>query len=359
MVKRFAIVAALVAFAITEMAVFGCNSILGNADGILFDAGPTTTTALECDSGTKACAGICASTQDPAVGCSGQCSACQTPPNALAGCTLENDSFICGIKSCNDQYLNCDDSGADGCETHVTTRANCGACQASCTQKFCEPKPSGDGYECSDTCDAPNTTCGDAGSDAGVECTSLQTDNDNCGACGTACAVTNGAGFCDGGNCETTCNANYFLCNGVCAFATSQLCGKSCAPCPTGSICDTTVSSGTYGTCIATSCSEGNTTCGPTCSIDCTLTGDTCVNGNCTTHVSGCQTGECSLPDGGCTTDLSTSPNCGACGVSCDDVENLCCPGEDIGPTNVQIQGGKPIIVQYQCQSDNGLGCNP
>ncbi len=357
---RVVVVASVIAFAVAELGIFGCNAILGNSPGVLLDASSSTST-LTCAPGKKACAGICSGTDQAAVGCSGTCSACATPANAVAGCTLEDASYFCGIKNCNDQYADCDNDIANGCETHTTTRAHCGSCNGDCTQQFCERQ--GSTYVCSDTCDEPNTPCA---SEAGTECTDPKTDNDNCGGCGVACSVPNGSGTCNDGGCTTTCNDKYFLCNHACGFATAQQCGPSCAPCPPGNVCDTTLTSPTYATCVVSNCTQSNTTCGVGCATDCTLTGDTCVDDACTTHGGppgglGCPEGECSLDDGGCTTDLTTSPNCGSCGVSCDDQTEFCCSNEDIGPASLKLNSGGVVVVgQYSCtQQTSGVTCNP
>ena len=123
------------------MCAIGCNAILGNEDGkLLADA---STSALTCAANQKSC-GACVDTTDPKVGCGGECTVCPTPSNGQAGCQLENNVQTCDLGSCNPQFDNCNGDASDGCETHTTTKDNCGSCGASCGDKpFCEPVADG------------------------------------------------------------------------------------------------------------------------------------------------------------------------------------------------------------------------
>ena len=167
-------IAMLTTFVLGEIGLAGCNAILGNEAGILGLEG-STESGISCPAGQKSCAGSCVAVNDPAVGCSGECTACASPPNGQPGCALANDTYSCAIDKCNAQYDNCDDSGANGCETHITTRAHCGSCNGSCSQQFCERQ--GDSYVCSDSCDAPNISCGVDG--GVVDCIDPKSDNAN------------------------------------------------------------------------------------------------------------------------------------------------------------------------------------
>jgi hypothetical protein len=58
--------------------------------------------------------------------------------------------------------------------------------------------------------------------------------------------------------------------------------------------------------------------------------------------------------------DLTTSPNCGSCGVTCDDQTEFCCPGKSIGPTSLKFSGGSLGGSQYSCTTQTGsVDCNP
>jgi hypothetical protein len=254
-----------------------------------------------CTASQKSCVGQCYSQKDPTVGCSGACTACNAPPNAQPGCSLDGGSYACALGSCNPQYGNCDGLSSNGCETHITKKTNCGGCGTNCADEFCEPQEDA-GYACSATCEAGvNIVCG-------TECVNPTTDNANCGNCGISCDVANGTGTCTNSACVIACNTNYFLCDGGCGVATSTSCGTSCAACPVGKKCDTEIGSSSYGECTSV-----------------------CPSGTCPSEIGS----KCVADD--------TSPNCGACGVDCRPDGKQCCRGAGAG-------GG------YSCSFPNGTG---
>lgn len=70
------------------------------------------------------------------------------------------------------------------------------------------------------------------------QCTDPQTDLNNCGACGTACAApANGSATCASGTCVTTCTSGFELCKGACVDegADPDNCGACGVKCPSGS----------------------------------------------------------------------------------------------------------------------------
>lgn len=272
------------------------------------DGGAATLDAEACPASQKSCVGKCVEQSDPSVGCSGECSACASAPNAQSQCVLQNNSEVCGTGTCNPQFGNCDDQAENGCETQITTTTNCGACGTSCAPlPYCEPSATaGSGYVCSSSCDAPNTVCGDGGT---AECVNLLSNNGHCGSCGVTCAVSNGSGTCSGGSCAITCNTNYFLCKNACSLPSNAQCGSSCAACAAGKACDLSVGSATYGTCI--SVGSGGSPC-----------------------------------DGG--VNLTQDPNCGACGVDCASNGTKCCSG------GFYLDGGK---APFRCMSAVGPSC--
>jgi hypothetical protein len=270
--------------------------------GASTDAGNTSDAA--CGAGQKSCVGKCVDQTDPSVGCSGECSACAAAPNAQAACVLQNNAEVCSLGACNPQYGNCDNQAENGCETHTTTSANCGSCGNNCGSLYCEQK--GASYGCSATCDSPNELCPNM--NGGNDCANLATDTSHCGACDISCAVSNGTGTCSASKCAITCDTNYFLCGNACILPSNTQCGSSCAPCGFGTVCDDSVASPTYGTCVDTGS-------GPQC-------------------------------DAG--TDFTEDPNCGGCGVDCSSKGLKCCAG------GFYLDGG---MTPYQCRSSVSLGC--
>lgn len=161
------------------------------------------------------------------------------------------------------------------------------------------------------TCDANQMKCGD-------QCVDPQTDNDNCGACGTSC----GSGTCQQGMC---CAAGQTNCNGECVdLAEDEThCGSCTNACGGGETCQN-------GTC----CGDGLTACGSQCfdvqsdethcgdcSTACGL-GESCEMGIC------CPTGQVNC-NGTCKDPMTDETACGGCGTTCGTGEEcslgVCC----------------------------------
>lgn len=101
------------------------------------------------------------------------------------------------------------------------------------------------------TCKSPSKICDGS-------CTNVQSDNENCGACGTVCEAGD---RCDGtGQCAPTCAAGTELCNGECVDVTadSDNCGACGNVCPGGQRCNG------MGVCAAT-CEPSFLSCGGKC----------------------------------------------------------------------------------------------
>jgi hypothetical protein len=175
------------------------------------------------------------------------------------------------------------------------------------------------------SCTSSTPTCATGSTSCGGACTNLQTDNLNCGACGTTC---NAGSSCVAGACTCAPPANR-VCLGQCVddqtdAANCGGCGNTCGigTCNSGAC----VCTGTNppvmpcpnpphaATCVDTSTDVRN--CGG-CGLAC-LTGETCDS----SLVPSCQ---CNLPKELCPsgatqvcTDTATDPrNCGTCGTIC------------------------------------------
>jgi len=284
---RFGRILALAAPAI------GCNAILGNERGEPQDAGASDAAAHEagdaagfdapstaadeagraCGSGEKLCFGVCVSAEDPRYGCAAAaCAACSsvraTPVCAGGGCATG---------ACYPGYADCDQSGANGCETDLSQPAHCGTCNAVCPATAAYCGPSGGSFACSTTCteQAPTLCAG--------QCVDLGTNPSHCGDCATACpSPPNGSARCVARRCELACDAGFHACGTRCASSRDvATCGASCTACP---------SNNAVATCDGTecdfSCSDGFADCD----------GD---------------------PSNACETAITTSANCGRCGRSC------------------------------------------
>ena len=215
-----------------------------------------------CPQGFGACNfGACTSLADDDFNCGACNNACNPsgdggapPPNARYGCA----GGKCGALKCNDAMGNCDGDPSTGCETPLTTNDNCGACGNACAAgESCLYDRTVKGFRC--LCPPGLTYCNQ-------ECVDLSSNDLHCGTCGN-----------------------------VCGAAGARVHLGSCS----------------YGKCVF-SCTTG--------SADC--------NGN---------------PQDGCEVDTMSDPqNCGGCGITCDGIAGQACAG------------GRCVVEP--CGSDGGVG---
>jgi hypothetical protein len=195
--------------------------------------------------------------------------------------------------------------GSSQCSSTCATGDPCFQCLAdpSTPNGSCElvgfvrcGQPGQPNYKC---CPVPEQCCD------GTNCTDTDTDNNNCGACGQACAS------------DQTCESGKCICmNGGEACAGGV--GGCCVP---GETC-------CNGACVDLQTNQQN--CG-SCGKGCT--GGQCVNGQCV-----CPSGQGDC--GGVCTDLTTTAHCGSCGNSCKVVGSICSNGQCVCPSGQGDCGG-------------------
>ena len=256
-----------------------------------------------CDSGYTNCGGVTAAS----INCI-KTTDLQTDGMNCGGCGI-----VCGAeKACVDGKCvqnSCSGSNPDLCvvdgqnvckNTHSTDAAHCGACNYACSNNPATNATSNTCKSgvCQYTCDSGYTNCGGVTA-ASINCiktTDLQTDGQNCGACGIVC----GAGkACVGGKCvQNSCSGSTpDLCvvggQNVCKNTHStdaEHCGACNYACSNNPATNATSNTCKAGVCQYT-CDTGYTNCG----------GVTAASINCIK-----------------TTDLQTDgQNCGGCGIVC------------------------------------------
>ena len=178
-------------------------------------------------------------------------------------------------------------------------------------------------------CPAPYATCGD--SPAFLCATNLQTDRENCGACGVTCGAfvqgLNMAGRCVDGKCAFECvklgaSGNFRDCNGVLDDG-----------------CETDV------TWDAANCGQCGNQCPP---------GVDCFEGKC-----GCPQGKV-VCNGVCIDVRNDPENCGACGNVCEDPPDACDPmPKSAFYTCAEGKCGQLVCLgrTADCNKDLGVGC--
>lgn len=238
----------------------------------------------DCPPGAKRCSGQCVGTDQPVTGCG----SLSCDPCALAGAEAICVAGACRVGACAPGRGDCDGAPANGCETTLATDLeHCGTCGHSCTL-------SGTLSECASGkcvvagCTAGHADCNGTALD-GCE-VDVQSDPQNCGACGAACSLPSAVPACSDGACGVgACvtgrgNCDGKVLNGCEADLASdpEHCGACAAPC-------------------APNHGKG-----------------TCSVGVC--ELTGCDTGwaDCDgMASNGCEVDLAnSSASCGSCGAA-------------------------------------------
>jgi hypothetical protein len=262
------------------------------------------------------------------------CGACNNrcPPPPI-GTSAVCSASTCGTSSvsCPSDRRDCNAMSGDGCETTILTDVNnCGACGARCSATGGVPGCAGG--VCSITCTAGLGNC-DGVVANGCE-TSTSTSATNCGACNRVCSVANATASCVAGACGVArCNDGFGDCDGMAANGCERNlnsdnanCGACGTVCPSGRVCSggsCQVSCGSLavcgGTCRDTSIDPDNCgACGTVCSANGMATrtcGASTCNGVCSAGRANCNA---NLQTDGCETDINTTAAaCGGCAMPC------------------------------------------
>lgn len=308
-----------------------CNSLLCLASGVCTRACTSQAScpsAWNCDAVPNAgtlC--VCEKSADTTELCDGRDNDCDGVVDEGATC---GNGLVCqgGACSCPPERTCGSDAGV--CIELQSDPNNCGACGTRCgANQACQSGA------CATNCVSPPTNCGGA-------CVDTQTDSANCGACGNACT---GGKRCTNGTCG--CAAPSRDCGGACVDVQSS--GTNCGAC--GTVC------GGGRTCVngACACAGGTTLCGQAC-VDLQTNNATCGScGNACGAGSSCSGGTCTAScgagqtrcNGACTSTMTDRNNCGACGTACA-ANQTCSAGACVSPT---VNPGATCVNDSDCGS--------
>ena len=289
-----------------------CNPGLANCSGVCVnetvDRDNCGGCGIACDSDQKCSSGTCVSACTAGqLSCDGQCVDPLTDAENCGGCDLgcrlANASSICvagscAISQCAAGFADCDHNPANGCETNLNSDLNnCGACGHACPAA---------GQQCVNgacACPVGQTLCNGA-------CVDLQTDVNNCGSCGGKCAFPNASAVCSSGTCTfSSCNAGFGNCDRIASdgceanFETDvNNCGGCGIRCGGANVESSACSA---GACTITACNAGFGNCDRIASDGCEANFETDVN-NC---------GGCGIRCGGANVE-SSACSAGACTIT-------------------------------------------
>ena len=218
-----------------------------------------------CPSGQTLCDGACVDTTTDKNHCGG-CSPCPAPQACLMGtcacapvtcpmgafqdpttcqCACLPGQTLCDQGTCVDLQSDPDNCGS--CGTGCPSGKSCQSGQCLCTHTTCPPGTSQDPATCQCLCPPGQTSCP-------TGCVDLQSDDANCGACGTVCpsgqSCQSGQCLCtpvtcpsgatqDPITCQCPCPNGQSDCNGACVDLQNDAnncgsCGHQCQTCKAG-----------------------------------------------------------------------------------------------------------------------------
>jgi len=204
----------------------GCGDTCPDPDNPCVDRDfPNKDYACGCGVGRLNCGGWCVDPKGDDENC-GECeNFCDPdgdgslpPDNGYWGCANSQ----CGQPKCYQGYADCDGDPENGCEATLDTNENCAACGNACAAgQECKLDSKEGGYRCA--CPAGLTWCNLAcvGPRCVGACVDLSSDLASCGACGVNCGAEaqldqsqSVMAVCAMGVCKTSCLQGRADCNG-------------------------------------------------------------------------------------------------------------------------------------------------
>jgi hypothetical protein len=176
--------------------------------------------------------GDCLSTAPNSDGCetllrtATNCGACNRKCDTLTSTGATCASGTCQYSGCIAGFQDCDinsppEGNKNGCETPITTVANCGGCGRACDVSSgysgapsCSPVDGGSAACSYNGCAANRGDCDQSASNVNGCETDLTSDVNNCTACGAQCNSTGAmTRACNGTKCTYTCSTGWYDCN--------------------------------------------------------------------------------------------------------------------------------------------------
>ena len=321
------------------------------------------------------------------------CGACNNNCGAKGHVTASHCADgLCEVDACVANWDDCNNSGADGCETDLGLTTSCGVCGNDCEAKSNVTAAHCDSGSCTvDTCDDDWGDCNASGADG---CEQSLLADDNCGVCGRACDALPhvASGYCGSGSCVISqCDDGWGDCNGIptdgCETdltSATEHCGLCATDC--GDLANSSAVHCADSVCVVDDCDYGWGNCNNLVADGCerNLLSSTAYCGNCSTDCSalantnithcsggGCVIDECDAGWGnclggvgdGCETNLTSDANhCGSCSTNCAALPNVdavrCVTGGCIIDSCDPGWGNCNGLVSDGCETNLNLNTN-
>ncbi|MBI5536645.1 MAG: hypothetical protein HY898_28255 [Deltaproteobacteria bacterium] len=273
------------------------------------------------------------------------CVQCLANANCALGKLCDTTLKTCTINGCVAGSHECPGTETcctGSCSDLTADPQHCGACGTACSNNHV-PTPTCAASVCTGVCENGYGDCNLNKATDGCE-VSLQTDVNNCSACGTVCSANHVTAACAGGVCNGACESGGWTdCNtnkqtDGCE-ANTQTEPAHCGTC--SNVCNlaNAVEGCAAGACTIASCNSGFGDCNTTASDGCEVNTNTtpahcgsCTNAcNLPNAVEGCASGACTIAScntgfgdcnttasDGCEVNTNTTPaHCGACNTPC------------------------------------------
>jgi len=175
--------------------------------GICTDADCTAPMA-DCDGDGSSCETDVGSDSANCGACGAPCAfaaSVDSPHASLDGCVDGSCSISCEVG-----WGDCDGDYANGCESALNTRLDCGACGEVCAVPGAVPSCA------TGTCQIASCIANYADCDGdGQSCEAYLRSLEHCGGCGRSCKLPNAVTGCESGSCELlACEGSFVDCNG-------------------------------------------------------------------------------------------------------------------------------------------------
>jgi hypothetical protein len=205
---------------------------------------------LSCPGNTMNCSGSCRDLTDDPANCGACGMKCPSGNNSTPVCLASSCSILCAAATAD-----CNRMAGDGCEVDLTSDVNnCGLCAVKCAG-VPNAVPTCKSAMCGFTCNMGFNDCNGVVVD-GCESNPL-TDAKNCSRCGAVCpGGANATPACAMGACAIACNMNYGDCNKMAGDGCEvnlQTDNNNCGKC--GTVCG-----GATPVCIAGKCGSTHST---------------------------------------------------------------------------------------------------